>query len=157
MNILVTSDAFRHGGYVPREYTCDGRDISPQLSWDIVRGVVSYVLVMEDPDAPGLIFTHWVMYNIPSYIHILPSAIPKVPDLGAWPLIGSGFQGITDFGSIGYGGPCPPPGKSHRYFFRIYALDTWLNLPPGAHKRDVEIAMTNHIIAKGELMGLYRR
>lgn len=156
-DIVVTSEAFRNGDYIPREYTCDGRDISPHISWEIAHGVVSYVLIMEDPDAPGGTFTHWTMYNISAYIHILPSAIPKVPDLGAWPFIGSGFQGVTDFGTVGYGGPCPPPGKPHRYFFRVYALDTWLSLPSAASRKDLANAMANHIIAKGELMGLYRR
>jgi len=151
-DIIITSDAFRYGDDIPGHYTCEGSNISPPLSWNIVPEAKSYVLIMEDPDAPGGVFIHWVLYNVPSYIHILPSGIPK--DLRAWPF---GFQGITDFGAIGYGGPCPPPGKHHRYFFRIYALDTWLNLPPGAYKRDVEKVMTNHIIAKGELMGLYTR
>ncbi len=155
-NISITSD-FQHGGYIPRKYTCDGKDVSPQLSWDMIPNAKSYILTMEDPDAPGGTFVHWVFYNIPYYIHTLPEAIPKVPDLGAWPLAGSGLQGTTDFGTIGYGGPCPPPGKPHRYYFRIYALDIWLRKPPGEHLVPILEAITGHVIANGELIGLYKR
>lgn len=157
-DIIIWSDDFQNGGEIPSRHTCDSRDISPHITWTKIHpDTRSITLIMEDPDAPGGTFVHWTIYNIPPYISTLPAGIPEVPDLSAWPLAGSGFQGITDFGKIGYGGPCPPPGKYHRYFFKIYALDTRLDLPSGASKRDIERSMVDHIIAKGELIGLYKR
>lgn len=156
-NMTISSNAFQYGQRIPRAYTCDGKDISPQISWNIVRNARSYVLIMEDPDAPGGTFVHWIIYNIPPYVHILPEGVPKSSTLEPWPFGDGALQGITDFGTIGYGGPCPPPGKPHRYFFKIYALDIKLGLPPGISKKDIEKAMTNYIIATGELIGIYIR
>lgn len=157
-NITIWSDAFKTGDRIPIEYTCDGNNISPPLSWaDVPSNARSTVIIMEDPDAPRGIFTHWTIYNIYPYIRILPASIPKTPDLGAWPLTGNGFQGTTSFGEIGYGGPCPPHGEVHRYFFKIYTLDITLPLLPGAPKTDIIKAMNGHILATGELIGIYGR
>jgi Raf kinase inhibitor-like YbhB/YbcL family protein len=107
---------------------------------------------MDDPDAPGGTFVHWVLYNLPAQIQKLPEGIPHdktLPD--------GSMQGMTDFGRTGYGGPCPPPGKPHRYYFKIYALDSKINLPPGASKKQLEDEIVGHILAKGELMGTYKR
>ncbi len=143
---------FANGERIPVKYTCDGEDISPPLSWEgQPEGVVSYVLIVEDPDAPMGTFTHWVLYNIPKRLSSLPEGIPKQKETEF------GLQGINDFRRVGYGGPCPPPGKPHRYFFKLYALDSTLDLPPGARKRDVIKAMEGHVLAQAQLMGLYSR
>lgn len=157
-NITIWSEAFRTGEMIPKKYTCDGKDISPPLSWTgTPSGTQSIALIMDDPDAPGGTFVHWVAFNIPPHIRMLPEGIPKTSALTPWPFGDSSYQGINDFGNIGYGGPCPPPGKSHRYFFKVYMLDTKLSLPPGSSKADIERAMNNHILAKGELIGIYGR
>lgn len=163
--ITVWSEAFRIGERIPTRYTCDGRNMSPPISWtNIPSNTRSIALIMDDHDTSGGVFTHWVAFNIPPNIRMLPEGIPKSYSLTPWPFGDSSYQGINDFGNIGYGGPCPPPGRIegtakaiHRYFFRIYALDTKLPLPPGSSKSDVERAMTNHILANGELIGTYGR
>ncbi len=152
-NISISTEAFRAGETVPAEYTCDGRNVSPELSWGTVpSGAKSIALIMDDPDAPRGTFVHWVLYNIPADTGKLAGGVPRTETLGD-----GSSQGMTDFGRPGYGGPCPPPGKPHRYYFKIYALDTKLNLPPGATKADVERAMKGHVLAQGELMGKYGR
>ena len=152
-NILISADGFKQGDTIPDEFTCAGRDISPSLSWEgIPAGTKSIALIMDDPDAPGGTFVHWVLYNIPAGTLSLPEGMPR-----GQMLADGSMQGITDFGQYGYGGPCPPPGKPHRYYFKACALDTELNLPPGASKKQVENAMKGHILAKGELMGKYKR
>jgi len=151
MAIKITS-AFEHGGMIPRQYTCDGKDMSPPLKWDSVPdGTKSLALICDDPDAPIGTWVHWVVFNIPPDTRELPENVPldKVLPDGA-------RQGITDFGNNGYGGPCPPSG-THRYFFRIYALDTELDLQPDATKADLVAAMKGHVLDEGELMGKYRR
>ncbi len=149
---FVLKSVFGNMGDIPIKYTCDGEDISPPLSWEgQPSGVVSYVLIVDDPDAPGRVFTHWVLYNIPSDINSLPENVPKQKETAY------GIQGRNDFGRIGYGGPCPPRGKPHRYFFKLYALDVKLNLPPGASKREVENAIKGHVLAQTQIVGLYRR
>lgn len=156
--IIIESPAFRTGNTIPTEHTCDGNNISPPLLWTgIPSNTRSIALIMEDPDAPRGIFTHWIIYNIPPHIRGLPAFIPRTPDLGVWPLIGSGFQGTTSFGTIGYGGPCPPRGETHRYIFRIYALDERLPLQPGVSKNDIMGVINGHILATGELIGIYGR
>ncbi len=151
--ISISADGFKEGETIPEEFTCEGRNISPRLSWKgIPSGTKSIALIMDDPDAPKGTFVHWVLYNMNAKAQNLPKGMslnPKLPD--------GSIQGMTDFGRPGYGGPCPPPGKPHRYFFKIYALDTTLDLPPGATKGQVESAMKEHILAKGELMGKYSR
>lgn len=150
--IVVSSEAFKGGETIPPEYTCDGKNVSPALSWEgIPAGAKSIALIMDDPDAPGGMFVHWVLYNIPASARKLPEGMPKNETLGD-----GSRHGMTDFGRVGYGGPCPPKG-THRYYFKIYALDTMPSLQPGASKKQLESAMKGHILAQGELMGRYER
>ncbi len=152
MEIEVRSTAFANGGMIPSKYTCDGADISPPLGWGpLPPGTASTALISDDPDAPMGAWVHWVIYNIPSQARRLPENVPPegvLPD--------GSTQGINDFRRIGYGGPCPP-GGTHRYFFKLYALDTKLDLRPGATKKKLLKAMKGHVIGQGELMGRYRR
>ena len=142
----LTSPAFQHNGNIPSEFTCDGSDLSPPLSIsDVPANAKSLVLICDDPDAPVGTWDHWVVFNIPS------SA--KEISKGTEP---QGTPGKNSWGRTGYGGPCPPSG-THRYFFKLYALDIILNLPAGSTKKQIEAAMQNHILAKAELVGLYKR
>ncbi len=137
---------------IPSLYTCDGQDISPDLHWDAPpTGTQSLALIVDDPDAPGEIFVHWVLYDLPPEIHQLPKAIATQTELP-----GGGVQGKNDFGNLGYGGPCPPNGI-HRYLFKLYALDRQLGLKSGATKAQLEAAMNGHILAAAELIGRYAR
>lgn len=157
-NITIISEAFNQGDTIPSEYTCDGRDRSPQLTWTgIPDNTASIALIMYDPDAPNRPFIHWVIYNISPSIRGLPKWIPNTPRLENWPFGDVAYQALNDFGKAGYGGPCPPPGKPHRYFFKIYALSTVLNIPPGTSNSYVRQYMEGDILATGELMGIYRR
>jgi Raf kinase inhibitor-like YbhB/YbcL family protein len=150
--ITVSSEAFKEGGDIPSEYTCDGKNVSPSLSWKgIPENAKSIALIMDDPDAPMGTFVHWVLFNIPAGTQKLPKGMPGNQTLGD-----GSRQGMTDFGRAGYGGPCPPKG-THRYYFKIYALDTMLDLQPGATKKQLENAMKGHVLAQGELMGKYER
>ncbi|UCF44564.1 MAG: YbhB/YbcL family Raf kinase inhibitor-like protein [Planctomycetota bacterium] len=152
MEINVTSSAFEEGGMIPSKYTCDGDDISPPLQWDAVpEGTKSIALISDDPDAPMGTWVHWVLFNWPADSREIAENIrpDKILPNGA-------KQGITDFRRIGYGGPCPPSG-THRYFFKIYALDTMLDLDAGADKRALLEAMEGHILGQGQLMGRYKR
>ncbi|MHC5059759.1 MAG: YbhB/YbcL family Raf kinase inhibitor-like protein [Planctomycetota bacterium] len=148
----VTSPAFGDGEMVPATYTADGEDISPPLEWSTApEGTKSIALISDDPDAPMGTWVHWVVYNMPPDTTSLDENVPPdetLPD-GAQ-------QGTTDFGRIGYGGPAPPSG-THRYYFKVYALDTKLDLPTGATKREVEDEMQGHVLTSGELMGKYAR
>ncbi len=147
------SSAFKPGGDIPRKFTCDGPDVSPALTWsDPGANARSFALIADDPDAPVGTWVHWVVYNLPAGARKLAEGVPKQEEIQD-----GGRQGINDFGKAGYGGPCPPPGKPHRYFFKLYALDTTLNLESGATKKDVEQAMKGHILARAELMGRYHR
>ncbi|MFQ5848708.1 MAG: YbhB/YbcL family Raf kinase inhibitor-like protein [Candidatus Methylomirabilales bacterium] len=148
----LTSQAFEAGGMIPARHTCDGADVSPPLRWaDPPAGVQSFALIADDPDAPVGTWVHWVLWNIPASAGGLEENLPKTASLSS-----GARQGTTDFRRIGYGGPCPPSG-THRYFFKLYALDTTLDLPPSATKRDLERAMEGHVVARAELMGKYRR
>ena len=150
--IELVSPAFGEGQMIPRANTCDGQDISPELQWAAIPdGTRSLALIMDDPDAPSGTFVHWVLYGLPADRHELTENMPndEVLPNGA-------RQGVNDFGKIGYGGPCPPSG-THRYYFTLYALDTDLDLPPGESKAGLLDAMGNHILAKGQLMGRYKR
>ena len=152
-NMQLTSTAFKEGGPIPALYTCDGKDISPQLKWtNAPANSQSLVLIADDPDAPAGTWVHWVLYDLPSTTTELAEDTPKSQFLS-----GGAKQGLTDFRRLGYGGPCPPPGKPHRYFFKLYALDTLLDLKPGATKKDVERAMDKHILGQAQLMGTYQR
>jgi hypothetical protein len=152
MEIKVTSSAFKEGGMIPAKYTCDGADISPPLQWDAApQGTQSIALICDDPDAPMGTWVHWVLFNLPSTTTSLAEKVP--PDKT---LANGARQGTNDFRKIGYGGPCPP-GGTHRYFFKIYALDTQLDLQAGADKPRLLKAMQGHILAEGQLMGRYKR
>lgn len=152
MQIAITSNAFDEGGLIPSKYTCDGVDVSPPLRWDgIPEGAASIALICDDPDAPMGTWVHWVLFNLPARAKELAENIPTDETL-----TDGTRQGINDFGKIGYGGPCPP-GGTHRYFFKIYALDAQLDLAPGANKSQLLEAMEGHILAQGQLMGKYKR
>lgn len=152
MEIKITSTAFEEAGMIPPKYTCDGEDVSPALNWDSVpEAAQSIALVCDDPDAPMGTFVHWVLYNLPGDVRELPEDVPAEATLSS-----GARQGTSDFGQTGYGGPCPPRG-AHRYFFRIYALDTPLDLDAGARRADLLKAMEGHILAQGQLMGKYQR
>jgi Raf kinase inhibitor-like YbhB/YbcL family protein len=152
-NISISAEGFKDGTTIPDVNTCKGKDISPSLSWKgIPAGTKSIALIMDDPDAPGGIFVHWVLYNVPAVTQKLPESMPHDKNLAD-----GSMQGMTDFGRTGYGGPCPPPGKPHRYYFKIYALDLKIKLSPGASKKQLENEMLGHIIAKGEIVGIYKR
>jgi Raf kinase inhibitor-like YbhB/YbcL family protein len=152
-SITVTSSAFQQGGSIPAKYTCDGSDISPPLKWTgSPAGTKSFALICDDPDAPAGTWVHWVLFNLRASATELSE---KVEPVGTLP--GGATQGTNSFAKIGYGGPCPPPGKPHRYFFKLYALDTDLPLKPGAAKRDLLHAMEKHILAEGQIMGTYQR
>ena len=152
MEIKMNSTAFKEGEMIPKRYTCDGEDISPPLSWDSVpEGTKSLALICEDPDAPRGTWVHWVIFNIPADTRGLDENIPPQKTLPS-----GARQGRNDFGRIGYGGPCPPSG-THRYYFKLYALDTVIDLKPGATKTELLKVMDGHIIAEGQLMGRYKR
>jgi Raf kinase inhibitor-like YbhB/YbcL family protein len=151
--IKLTSPAFTHGSPIPAQYTCDGKNVSPALVWS--GGPVerrSLALVCDDPDAPRGTWVHWVLYNLPGEAAELTEGVPSIPQLPS-----GAHQGRNDFGDIGYGGPCPPPGKPHRYYFRLYALDIMVSLPYGVTKAELERATADHILAQGTLMGTYKR
>ncbi len=152
MEIKIKSLAFEDGGMIPGKFTCDGLDVSPALEWESVpENAKTLAIICDDPDAPMGTWVHWVVFNIPADLGGLEEDVPadEVLPTGA-------IQGKNDFRRIGYGGPCPP-GGTHRYFFKIYALDTELDLSPGATKSQVLEAMEGHILAHGELMGRYSR
>ena len=153
MALAVSSSAFQEGDKIPAQYTCEGQDVSPALTWGEPPAVTqSFALIMDDPDAPVGVFTHWVLFNLPVDSRGLSEAVPIQPQLPDGSL-----QGENDFGRIGYGGPCPPPGRPHRYQFTLYALDQTLDLKAGASKKQVIDAMQGHILAQGRLTGIYQR
>lgn len=148
----LKSQAFVSGSMIPSLYTCEGKNISPPLAWSgAPAGTKSFVLICDDPDAPVVTWVHWVYYNIPTSVTSLPENVSKTEK----PAQG-GIHGKSSFGDFGYGGPCPPWG-THRYFFKLYALDTVLTLPSGAKKKDVLKAMDKHVLGKTELMGTYKK
>jgi Raf kinase inhibitor-like YbhB/YbcL family protein len=148
----IKSPAFKEGDSIPAKYTCDNLDISPPLEWsDGPAGTKTFALICDDPDAPRGTWVHWVVYNLPGTLMGLPENLPKsetLPDMTR--------QGKTDFGSIGYGGPCPPSG-THRYYFKIYALDSVIDPKPGLTKSELLKAIEGHILDQGQLMGRYKR
>ena len=146
----VTSPAFKNEDFIPQEYTCDGKDVSPPLEWEAVPNAKSYAVIVEDPDAPGGTFIHWVIYNIPSVS--LPKDVKKTLKTDY------GVQGVNDFGRVGYGGPCPPrTHPPHRYYFRVYALDTVLPVKEGVTADDLREMMEGHVLDEGYIMGKYKR
>ena len=152
-SMQVTSTAFSEGAPIPAKYTCEDKNVSPPLKWDgVPKGTRSLVLIADDPDAPAGTWIHWVMYDLPQDSSELAEGTPKSESLS-----NGAKQGMNSFRNVGYGGPCPPPGKAHRYFFKMYALDTVLNLKPGATSKDVERAMEKHVLGEGHLMGTFKR
>jgi Raf kinase inhibitor-like YbhB/YbcL family protein len=152
MSFAVKTAAFPKDGNIPQKYTCEGENVSPALTWaNPPAGAKSLALIADDPDAPVGTWTHWIIWNIPPDAS-LPEGVPKVDMLE-----NGARQGKNDFKRIGYGGPCPPPGKAHRYFFKLYALDTKLETKPGASRNDLEGAMQGHVLAQAETMGKYGR
>ena len=153
MALQVSSTDFSSGGTISQQFTCDGGDISPALRWnEPPAGTLSFSLIADDPDAPAGTWVHWVVFDLPGNTRSLPQNVEKKEQLES-----GARQGRNDFGKIGYGGPCPPRGSLHRYFFKVYALDAKLNLKAGATKQDVERAQQGHVLAQGEYMGRYGR
>lgn len=156
MSLIFTSPAFNHRGEIPPEYTCDGQDISPELSWsDVPDGTKSLALIMDDPDAPDpaapkITWVHWVLYNIP------PSATGLRRGVKSRDLPAGTQEGLNNWNRTGYGGPCPPIGR-HRYFYKLYALDVELPDLKTPTKEALEKAMASHILAQAELIGTYQR
>ena len=149
MNFSLTSEAFRDGATIPAEYTCDGRNVSPPLRWSgPPSGTGCFVLIVDDPDAPGGTFNHWILFNIP----------PSSRGLNEGYLVEGGIlEGKTSYGRTGWGGPCPPRGSAHHYHFKIFALDNGLTLKAGASRQQIADAMKGHILAEAKLTGLYQR
>lgn len=153
MALHLETPAFGPGSDIPVQYTCDGDDISPPLRWnDPPAATGSLALVVDDPDAPGRTWVHWILYDLPAAERELPEGVPTDGTLES-----GAKQGHNDFGRSGYGGPCPPRGTGHRYYFRLFALDAALGLRPGATRAQLDRAMRGHVLAQAELMGRYRR
>jgi Raf kinase inhibitor-like YbhB/YbcL family protein len=151
--VKLTSGAFAAGAPIPAEHTCRGADTSPPLAWtDVPVGTRSLALVVEDPDAPGGTWVHWVLFNLPADAVELAPAMPRVPELPS-----GARQGLNDAGNLGYMGPCPPPGPAHRYFFHLYALACTLNLDPGVNCSDLDHSTAGQILAQADLMGTFQR
>jgi Raf kinase inhibitor-like YbhB/YbcL family protein len=152
MALVITSSVFSEGQAIPTRYTCDGPDVSPDLAWSgVPETAASLALICDDPDAPMGTWVHWVLFNIPADADGLSAEIPSdaILENGA-------RHGKNDFGKLGYGGPCPP-GGTHRYFFKLYALDTQVELDSGSTKAQLLEAMEGHILAEAQLMGTYKR
>lgn len=153
MALEIKSTVFNDGDSMDAKYTCKGVDVSPQLSWsEIPEGTQSFALICDDPDAPFMTWVHWVIYDIPADVTSLSEAVSEDETLP-----NGAKQGRNDFRKIGYGGPCPPPGGPHRYFFKLYALDTMLNLEPGMTKKALLKAMEGHIIEETQIIGKFKR
>lgn len=149
----LTSIAFAEGRAIPGKFTCDGLDVSPLLQWSgAPAGTRSFALICEDPDAPGGMWVHWVIYGLPATAVELPEGVATTESLP-----NGAKQGVNDFRRAGYGGPCPPPGRAHRYIFRLFALDTVPPLKSRATRSDLLRAMSGHILAEARLMGTYQR
>jgi hypothetical protein len=153
MAFTIKSPAFKDGDLMDAKYSCKGIDASPALGWENAPlGTKSFALICDDPDAPMMTWVHWVVYDIPANVTGLPEGVPKDRTLS-----NGAKQGVTDFRNIGYGGPCPPPGGPHRYFFKLYALDTVLNLAPGLTKKALLKAMEGHILGEAQIVGRFKR
>lgn len=153
MALTLTSPAIGHGQTIPKKYTCDGPDVSLPLAWsDPPAGTQSFALIADDPDAPSGMWVHWVLYDLPAESRDLPDGVPHDKTLP-----NGSKQGRNDFGRFGYGGPCPPPGRPHRYFFTLYALDGKLNLAPGATKAQLVKTLEGHTLGQAQWMGQYGR
>jgi len=149
----LTSSTFSEGGTIPARYTCDSENVSPPLKWSgAPSGTKSFALIVDDPDAPAGTWVHWVLYDLPATATELAEGTPKSQYIP-----GGAKQGLNDFKHLGYGGPCPPHGKAHRYFFKLYALDRVIELKPGATKKELEAAMGKYKLGEGQLIGTYKR
>lgn len=153
MSLTISTSSFQNGGSIPKKFTCDGADVSPALTWAAPpAGTKTFALLVDDPDAPVGNWNHWTIWNLPANLHSLPEGVRKnahLPD--------GSEQGQNDFHKPGYNGPCPPSGKPHRYFFKLFALDSKLNLKPEDGKPELEAAMKGHTLATAEWMGTYKR
>ena len=153
MAFELQSPAFSSGGEIPAKYTCDGADLSPPLRWsDPPTKTKGFALLADDPDAPVGTWVHWVIYGLAATLRELAEGVPTQ---GTVP--GIGTQGVNDFRKVGYGGPCPPRGPAHRYFFKLYAVDTELVLPPQKTKAELLKAIEGHVVGQAELIGRYKR
>ena len=153
MSLHLYSGTFRNNDAIQAKYTCDGEDVSPPLAVEgVPDGAVSLALVVDDPDAPAGTWVHWVLWALPAELTSLPEGLPNQEEV-----LEGARQGENDFGDLGYGGPCPPPGEEHRYFFKLYALDAEPELPAGATKSQLMDAVGSSIIDRCELVGRYRR
>lgn len=153
MQLTISSSSFSSGGSIPKKFTCDGPDVSPALTWtESPAATKSFALLMDDPDAPVGNWNHWTMWNLPVTQRALSEGVSKDARLSD-----GTEQGKNDFRNTGYNGPCPPPGKPHRYYFKLFALDTKLDLKPGSSKKELEAAMKGHIVAQAEWIGTYGR
>jgi Raf kinase inhibitor-like YbhB/YbcL family protein len=151
--LRLTSTAFTDGAAIPAEFTCDGANRSPALAWTGVPvSTRSFALIADDPDAPRGTWVHWLIWNLPADACELATGVPTRPELPS-----GARQGLNDGGDLGYQGPCPPPGGPHRYFFRLFALGTSLNLAPGVNRSDLEAALQGHVLGQAVLMGTYQR
>ena len=153
MKIQITSTAFKHGEPIPGKYSCSGADVSPPLAiQNVPKEAKSLVLILDDPDAPSGSWIHWILYGIPAQTTVIPEGTAAKATAPVTALLGKNSWGKTE-----WGGPCPPPGGKHRYYFRLYAVDAELSLPRGASKPDLMRAIDGHILAQGELMGTFLR
>jgi hypothetical protein len=153
MKLQLSSTSFAEGQPIPQRHAYDDQDLSPALQWSgVPPGAKSLALICDDPDAPVGTWVHWVIYDLPPAAAGLPEGVQKTPELD-----NGAKQGVNDYRRTGYGGPCPPAGKAHRYFFKLYALDTAPGLKPGLTKKDLLKAMSGHVLAEGQLMGTYQR
>jgi Raf kinase inhibitor-like YbhB/YbcL family protein len=151
--IELKTTSFTPAGFIPKRFTCEAADVSPALAWtDPPLGTQSFAIIEDDPDAPSGTFVHWVVYDLPAAYRKLPEALS-----GNDQMPGGVRQGTNDFSRTGYSGPCPPPGRPHRYFIRLYAVDATLNLRPAASRKELDAAMQGHILAQAELMGRFQR
>jgi Raf kinase inhibitor-like YbhB/YbcL family protein len=149
----LTSSAFAAGVEIPEKYSCQGEDVSPALTWSgAPQKTAAWAIIMDDPDAPAGTWVHWVMWNLPASARSVPEGVPRreQSDEGA-------AQGRNSFGKIGYNGPCPPSGQTHRYLFRLFALDQKLDLAAGASRSQLDAAMKGHVLAQAEYMGKFHR
>ncbi len=157
MAFKLASSAFDEGTAIPKKFTCDGADVMPALSWSgAPSGVKSYAIIMDDPDAPPGTWVHWTIHNLPESVTRLEENLEKTAALKNGAKQGQ-VWGVEEFDRVGYHGPCPPPGTPHRYYFKLYALDTLLELPANYTKFDLEKAMKGHVLGEAQLMGRYGR
>jgi Raf kinase inhibitor-like YbhB/YbcL family protein len=150
---MLSSTAFAMGAEIPQQYSCKGEDMSPPLAWSgAPASTVTFAIIMDDPDAPGGDWVHWVVWNLPKSERSLPQAVARQDHMSD-----GGLQGKSSFRKTGYSGPCPPRGAPHRYYFRLYALDADLNLPAGANRTQLDAAMKGHVLAETGYMGTFHK